>query len=110
MYGSIKNSKFWGCFGHRPRGNGAFAPSFAEGSPGDDVVVDFGNGPDRIDLRAFETSFRALDDNRDGRLATGEGDGFITVQIIGNDTQLSFTGGSVRIEDATNLRANDFLF
>jgi serralysin len=65
---------------------------------------------DVIDLTAFDTSFRALDANRDRVLGDGDGDGHISVQIEGNDTVLSFAEGSIRIADIVNLHVNDFLF
>src|SRR5262249_28087182 len=82
---------------------------------GNDVIVDFhtkqaeaGGGAQRaadqdagvadvIDLRPFQTSFRALDNNHDGILEQGESDGHITIQVDGNDTVLAFAEGSVRI-------------
>ena len=87
---------------------------FAPASPnfpgsGNDVITDFQAGKDRIDLTAFHTSFRALDDNHDGRLESGEGDGRISVHVSHGDTTLTFNGGSVRIEDVAHLTVHDFL-
>jgi Ca2+-binding RTX toxin-like protein len=87
-----------------------FAPMVQNGlAPGNDVVTDFKQGRDLIDLTAFNTTFRALDDNHNGTLDAGEGDKHIGVQVHGGDTVLSFAGGSIRIEDVTHLHANDFL-
>jgi hypothetical protein len=66
--------------------------------------------PDVVDLSAFATSFRALDNNHDGVLEQGESDGHITVQIDGSDTLLAFAQGSVRIENVVNMHSYDFLF
>ena len=87
-----------------------FAPASSNfpGS-GNDVITDFQAGKDRIDLTAFHTSFRALDDNHDGRLESGEGDGRISVHVSHGDTTLTFNGGSVRIEDVAHLTVHDFL-
>ena len=81
---------------------------FAPGS-GHDVVRDFEKGDDRIDLTAFDTSFRKLDDDRDGRLEDGEGDRHITVDVRHGDTILSFAGGSITIENVKGLGEHDFL-
>jgi Ca2+-binding RTX toxin-like protein len=87
-----------------------FAPTIHNGlAPGNDVITDFKQAHDLIDLTAFHTTFRALDDNHNGVLDAGEGDKHISVQVHGGDTILSFTGGSIRIEDVTHLHANDFL-
>jgi Ca2+-binding RTX toxin-like protein len=87
-----------------------FAPMIQGGlAPGNDVITDFKQGHDLIDLTAFNTTFRALDDNHNGTLDPGEGDKHISVQVHGGDTVLSFAGGSIRIEDVTHLHANDFL-
>jgi Ca2+-binding RTX toxin-like protein len=88
-----------------------FTPITADNpSPGNDVVTDFQHGRDVVDLTAFVTSFWALDDNHNGRLDNGEGDGEISVAIDHGDTVLNFDGGSVRIQDAMHMHANDFLF
>ena len=86
-----------------------FAPFEADGPSGNDVVVDFEES-DRLDLTAFGTTFRDLDDDRDGRLEAGEGDETISVSFDGDDTLLSFADGSIRIEDVVRLRADDFIF
>jgi Ca2+-binding RTX toxin-like protein len=89
-------------------GKGADSFVFAPGA-GHDVIRDFGDGHDRIDLTAFCTTFRALDDNRNGELDRGEGDGQLSVQHDHGDTLLVFADSSIRIEGITHLAANDFL-
>ena len=66
--------------------------------PDDDVITDFGSS-DRIDLRAFDTSFRAL----------LRGDGPVSLSVDSDDTILTFASGTVRIEGVTHLHANDFI-
>jgi hypothetical protein len=68
------------------------------------------NIPTEFDLRAFNVTYRALDRDGDKQLENGEGNAVIQVAIIENDTVLAFSGGSIRIEDTTDLRANDFFF
>ncbi len=63
----------------------------------------------RGQVTAFCTTFRALDDNRDGELDRGEGDGQLSVTRDHGDTPLTFASGSLRIEGVTHLRASDFL-
>ena len=88
-----------------------FAPQALDNpNPGNDVVTDFHFGQDVIDLTAFDTSFRALDDNHNGRLDNGEGDKHIAVTIDHGDTVLNFDGGSIRIQDVMHMHASDFLF
>ena len=88
-----------------------FAPKALDNpNPGNDVVTDFHFGHDVIDLTAFDTSFRALDDNHNGRLDSGEGDKHIAVTIDHGDTVLNFDGGSIRIQDVMHMHASDFLF
>jgi len=87
-----------------------FAPQALDNpNPGNDVVTDFHAGRDVIDLTAFDTSFRRLDDDHDGRLENGEGDKHISVTIDHGDTVLNFEGGSVRIQDVIHMHASDFL-
>jgi serralysin len=86
-----------------------FRPASADGGPGHDVILDFSNG-DLIDLRAFHTSFRAFDDDRDRRLEDGEGDGRIEICIDHGDAVLTFDQSSIRIENYTRLDSGDFLF
>lgn len=77
---------------------------------GNDTIMDFEPNRDVIDLRAFDTRFRALDTDHDRVLEAGEGDGHISVQIDGSDTVLSFAEGSIRIVNVVNLGISDFLF
>jgi Ca2+-binding RTX toxin-like protein len=92
-------------------GTFVFAPMAPDNpNPGNDVVTDFHFGRDVIDLTAFDTSFRRLDDDHDGRLENGEGDQHISVTIDHGDTVLSFEGGSIRIQDIAHMHASDFLF
>ena len=86
-----------------------FRPTAADGGPGHDVILDFSNG-DLIDLRAFHTRFRALDDDHDRRLERGEGDRHIDISIDHHDTVLTFDQGSIRIENYTRLDPGHFLF
>jgi Ca2+-binding RTX toxin-like protein len=81
---------------------------------GNDVVTDFVHGQDHLDLRAFDTSFRALK-TEDGHGEHGQGhhaedDDRITMHVDGHDTLLEFAGGSVRITGITQLHADDFFF
>jgi Ca2+-binding RTX toxin-like protein len=96
--------------GGRGRDIFVFTPA-SQTSPGsgNDVITDFQAGKDQIDLTAFHASFRALDDNHDGQLESGEGDGHISVHVHNGDTTLTFNGGSVRIEGVTHLTAHDLL-
>jgi hypothetical protein len=94
-------------------GDGRDTFVFAPGS-GNDVVTDFVHGQDRLDLRAFDTSFRDLK-TEDGHGEHGQGhraaaDDRITMHVDGHDTVLEFAGGSVRITGNTHLHADDFLW
>ena len=77
---------------------------------GHDVIRDFGDGHDRIDLTAFHSSFRSLDDNRNGRLDNGEGDAVFDVCVSHGDTILAYAGGSIRVAGNSGLAQTDFLF
>ena len=61
---------------------------------GNDVIKDFDKGQDQIDLAAFNTTFRSLDDDHDGRLENGEGDSHIAINVSHGDTVLTFEGGA----------------
>jgi Ca2+-binding RTX toxin-like protein len=94
-------------------GDGRDTFVFAPGS-GNDVVTDFVHGQDRLDLRAFDTSFRDLK-TEDGHDEHGQGhhakdDDRITMRVDGHDTVLEFEGGSARITGITHLHADDFFF
>ena len=88
-------------------GQGADTFVFAPGS-GHDVIRDFGDGNDQIDLTAFHTTFTALDDNRNGHLDRGESGGGISVTYDHGDTVLAFVGGSIRIEGVKHLYRRRF--
>jgi Ca2+-binding RTX toxin-like protein len=75
---------------------------------GDDTITDFG-WFDRLDLRSFDTSFQALDTDRDRRLEHGEGDGTILVTREANGLVLNFDEGSVRLLGVNSLSAWDVL-
>jgi len=80
-----------------------------EAGAGDDVIRNFENS-DTIDLSAFATTFRDLDDDKDRRLEDGEGDGTITIQIDHGDTLFLFAEGSIRVADVVGLQWHDFIF
>jgi Ca2+-binding RTX toxin-like protein len=89
-------------------GKGPDAFVFAPGC-GDDVILTFERS-DKIDLTAFDRTFRNLDTDRDGRLEDGEGGSSgITVALDDGDTLLSFDGGSIRVSDAIGLQRHDFI-
>jgi serralysin len=96
-------------FGGLGRDRFVFSPMPDGGVCGNDTIIDFDLSLDVIDLRAFNTRFRALDTDHDRVLDAGEGDGHISVQIDGNDTVLSFAEGSIRIANVVNLDISDFL-
>jgi len=75
---------------------------------GDDTIMDF-SWFDRLDLRSFETSFRNLDSNRNGRIEHGEGDGVIQVTREANGLVLNFDEGSVRLLGVNSLSSWDVL-
>jgi hypothetical protein len=88
-----------------------FVPMGADGlPPGDDIVTDFKQGQDRIDLTAFATSF----DQIFGHDHSGQHDdgppGPITAHADGHDMVLSFNAGSIRLQDVSHLTASGFLF
>ena len=85
-----------------------FRPASADGGPGHDVMLDFSHG-DLIDLRAFQTGFRALD-GRGRWPQSGEGDGHFEISIDHGDMVLTFDQSSIRIENYTRLDPGDFLF
>jgi hypothetical protein len=60
-------------------------------------------------LTTISTTFRSLDNNHDGRLQFGEGNEDIRVIVAGNDTLPWSFGSLLRVSDATNLNANDFI-
>jgi len=76
------------------------------GSPGNDIVTDFVQGEDVIDLTAFHTGFPALVAGR----ANVRNENPIEMRTEGHDTILDFAdGGSVRILGVTQLQHSDFL-
>jgi Ca2+-binding RTX toxin-like protein len=87
------------------KGNDVFV--FAPGC-GNDTIQDF-DKHDRIDLSAFDTSFRSLDDDCDGRLEHGEGNNQVAIARDGGDMLLNFADGSVRIEGMKSLDADNLL-
>jgi Ca2+-binding RTX toxin-like protein len=101
--------------GGKGRDTFVFAPTTHNSSgSGNDVVTDFVHGQDRLDFRAFDTSFRDLKTEvghgEHDRGHHAEDDHRITMHVDGHDTVLEFEGGSVRIMEVTHLHADDFLF
>ena len=131
-------------FGGKGHDTFVFAPVEPDGlPPGNDTILDFVHGQDRIDLTAFDITAKQLDQllgglgesshhhggifNSVGYLDFGrdhhqndfgkfgscgpanKDPGPITIETVGNDTVLSFDGGSIDIVGVQNLHANDFI-
>ena len=131
-------------FGGKGHDTFVFAPVEPDGlPPGNDTILDFVHGQDRIDLTAFDITAKQLDQllgglgessyhhggifdsvgyldfGRDhhqddfgkfGSCGSANKDpGPITIETVGNDTVLSFDGGSIDIVGVQNLHANDFI-
>jgi Ca2+-binding RTX toxin-like protein len=106
-----------------------FAPVESDGLPGgNDVITDFVSGQDRIDLTAFNTTLdallgaqgsAALNDSMGAYKSSGHSDNGngppsqppspITIQTVGDDTVLSYNGGSIDIVGVQHLHASDFI-
>ena len=136
-------------FGDKGHDTFVFAPVEPDGlPPGDDMILDFVHGQDRIDLTAFGITEKQLDqllggpgdgahhhdslfdfhgglfdfagypgrDHRGddfGKLGrcgpAGQDPGPITIETVGDDTVLSFDGGSIDVVGVQHLQANDFI-
>jgi serralysin len=92
-----------------------FTPVDTDGlSAGNDVITDFVHGEDKIDLTAFNTNLSELFGDHDGHANHQNGGGNqnpgpIKITTDGNNTVLSFEGGSITIENVTHVQANDFI-
>jgi len=106
---------------------------------GNDVITDFVHGQDKIDLTAFHISQSQLEQildrgstssdhgkldlagwslndqgrdgfwGHDGHGGPGQGQAPVTVRSAGNDTVLSYDGGSIDIANVQHLHASDFI-
>ena len=131
-------------FGGKGHDTFVFAPVEPDGlPPGNDTILDFVHGQDRVDLTAFDITAKQLDQllgglgesshhhggifdsvgyldfgrdhhqNDFGKFGScgpaNKDPGPITIETVGNDTVLSFDGGSIDIVGVQNLHANDFI-
>ena len=78
-------------------GEGADTFTFRR-SQGDDEILDFNPGEDKIDLRAF-TSISDIDDSD------------LRMEVVGGDTEIDLPGsGTIEVRDVTSLSNDDFRF
>lgn len=77
---------------------------------GDDTILDFEAGWDRLDLSATRSKFGDLDTDGDGRLDVGEGGHGLSVAREDGALVLSFGDGTVALSRVEHLSGDDLVF